>query len=71
MNSFEKLVEYCSGYALTRDLPYTKGGLFVPKLAREVYVVVYTFIRNEVMKHPYSMQLKASFSFINVEPLRS
>jgi len=60
-----------SGYALTRDLPYTKGGLFVPKLARKVYVVVYTFIRNEVMKHPYSMQHKASLSFIQVEPLTS
>ena len=28
MNSLEKLLEYCSGYALIRDLPYTKGGLF-------------------------------------------
>ena len=49
MNSLEKLLEYCSGYALIRDLPYTKGGLFgvlahFPTVARKVYVAVYTFI---------------------------
>ena len=47
MNSFEKLVEYCSGYALIRDLPYTKGAFlecWPTFLARKVYLVAYTFI---------------------------